>query len=484
MESMQMNKKYSDCHPKGKPGVRFPLADVPVDPYNVGARRTHIEAFLRHMELYDEKTLAEAKAESIAILSLRLHQEGLERVGTPFFEFLVDVGVWMFFFKGENPSPIWPWNVPPPRQDDLAQGASPLYAAWLKDEAKKEASKKPEAPNDPATTVAQPTEQAVAAHAAEASIASTSTLPSAPETETETTTAPPARVLPPAQGLSSSRWADEMEIDDDPPALPHTVTLSPKVTEQNRGELLAPKEPSRSKRLDIWRALNRSDLFVAPVCGPFEVLLPEWLDFNALVWGPKGADFAYMHKELIDEDLVITWATTNKGVPSKLIVGFRDGKVGSHIPLCKMDRLGLLFTRVTNWAVDAYAGNPKSLASSLGVARVLDNESMYEPFKPRGSLSKAWQDIKESMHHAHRRAGDASAFKEKLAPQVVEILKTCNPAQNIKTWALGQRATSRFRIMLATLIWQELGDDKAKLAAYNWSREANASLANNTGASQ
>ncbi|KAJ4309804.1 hypothetical protein N0V84_011313 [Fusarium piperis] len=168
-----------------------------------------------------------------------------------------------------------------------------------------------------------------------------------------------------------------MEIDDDPPALPSTATLSFRVTRQNRGNMVAPKEPSRSKRLDIWRALNRSDHWVAPVCGPFEVILPEWLDFDTLVWGPQGADFAYMHKELIDEDLMITWGIKD-GVPSKLIMGFRDGNEDSHIPLCKMDRLGFLFSRVTNWAAEAYGGSPRSLLAFLSAARVLGNESILD----------------------------------------------------------------------------------------------------------
>ncbi|RSL59910.1 hypothetical protein CEP54_007063 [Fusarium duplospermum] len=395
MEQKQI--KYTDCHPRGKPGVRFPLADAHVDPHNIEARRAHMIAFLRHMELYSEKSWAEARASSIAALSMRLHREGFGKVSTSYFELLVDFGVWRCFFKNENPSPSWPWMVPPQR-DDLTQGASPLYAAWLKDQVKQEASKKPEAPNDPATIVAEPAEQVVAAHVAEASTASTSALLPAAEIETKTettaTTEAPARVLPPPQVPSSSRWADEMEVDDDPPALPSGVTLSPPLTRRNGGQWFAPKEPSRSKRLDIWLALNRSDHWVAPICGPFEVLLPEWMDFGALVWGPEGAHFAHMHKELIDEDLVVTWATEN-GVPKRLIVGFRDDDEGSRTPLCKMDRLGFLFTRVTNWVDDVYDGSTQSLLSHLSLSRNTANESMYQPLKPGSRLCLAWEESRK-----------------------------------------------------------------------------------------
>lgn len=92
-----MRKKYSDCHPEGKPGVRFPLADVPVDPHNLGARRAHIVAFLRHMELYDEEKMAKAKASIIDTLCSRLHKQGLKQVSAPHFEFFVDLGVWIYF---------------------------------------------------------------------------------------------------------------------------------------------------------------------------------------------------------------------------------------------------------------------------------------------------------------------------------------------------------------------------------------------------
>ncbi|KAJ4307377.1 hypothetical protein N0V84_012780 [Fusarium piperis] len=97
MESKQM--KYGDCHPKGKPGVRFPLADVDVDPYNIGARRAHMVAFLRHMELYDEESWAQATASAIAAISSCLHNAGWEKVGIPYFEFVVDRGVWIFYWR-------------------------------------------------------------------------------------------------------------------------------------------------------------------------------------------------------------------------------------------------------------------------------------------------------------------------------------------------------------------------------------------------
>ena len=42
--------KYGECHPEGKPGFLFPLAYAEIDPYNIGARRAHIVAFLKHME--------------------------------------------------------------------------------------------------------------------------------------------------------------------------------------------------------------------------------------------------------------------------------------------------------------------------------------------------------------------------------------------------------------------------------------------------
>lgn len=89
--------KYSDCHPKGKPGVQFPLAGVDVDPYNTGARRAHIVAFLRHMERYDETKLAEARASSIAALCGKLHKAGWKKVGIPYFEFAVDRAIWIYF---------------------------------------------------------------------------------------------------------------------------------------------------------------------------------------------------------------------------------------------------------------------------------------------------------------------------------------------------------------------------------------------------
>ncbi|KAL2681355.1 hypothetical protein Neosp_008966 [[Neocosmospora] mangrovei] len=91
------------------------------------------------------------------------------------------------------------------------------------------------------------------------------------------------RTLPPAQGLSASRWA--------PPPVPLVAlnALPPKATPPvPRGSMVCPPVPSLAARQHVWKAKYGDGLRDEPVCGPFDVRIPCWIEFEELIWGTSS----------------------------------------------------------------------------------------------------------------------------------------------------------------------------------------------------
>ncbi|EEU41162.1 uncharacterized protein NECHADRAFT_83302 [Fusarium vanettenii 77-13-4] len=91
------------------------------------------------------------------------------------------------------------------------------------------------------------------------------------------------RTLPPAQGLNASRWA--------PPPVPLVAlnALPPKATPPiPRGSMVCPPVPSLAARQHVWKAKYGDGLRDEPVCGPFEVRISCWIEFEELIWGTSS----------------------------------------------------------------------------------------------------------------------------------------------------------------------------------------------------
>ncbi|KAF4992939.1 hypothetical protein FDECE_13554 [Fusarium decemcellulare] len=126
---------YINFCPPGKPGIRFPLKNTHVDPANVEARRAHIVAFMKHMEVYtDDEDWARMKAGVVEQLCSMLRKRGAKRVSHTFFEYGVDVGMWNKLLGHLEPAPKWPWTriyMPKPRDLEEGECESKVYAEWL-----------------------------------------------------------------------------------------------------------------------------------------------------------------------------------------------------------------------------------------------------------------------------------------------------------------------------------------------------------------
>ncbi|KAF4997029.1 hypothetical protein FDECE_12224 [Fusarium decemcellulare] len=127
-----------------------------------------------------------------------------------------------------------------------------------------------------------------------------------------------------------------------PASLPSSPVTSAAMT--------SPPIPCEAQRAMFW--LLMSGIMDDPeamegVCGPFEIQLPQQLDFEALVWGPGGSLFDAIQNNMLDEDMAIAWFCDNDGRPDKLIVGFSQQVEDADYANCV--RLWRCFNQVWAW---------------------------------------------------------------------------------------------------------------------------------------
>ncbi|KAF4448067.1 hypothetical protein F53441_8459 [Fusarium austroafricanum] len=103
-----------------------------VDPLDLDARRVHMEAFFKHLELWDETKVKKLREQAVEGLCVKLDTKNRLDVGLQYFEYSVDRIVWANIFhraKKLPDKPEWPWSEVPDLQD-MSDGTSPVYREW------------------------------------------------------------------------------------------------------------------------------------------------------------------------------------------------------------------------------------------------------------------------------------------------------------------------------------------------------------------
>lgn len=336
----------------------------------------------------------------------------------------------------------------------MSEGLSPIYVQWLKehpladkssDEASavaKNAASKAEAPaagssEQPSAAVEPESEPAAEASASqpepepqpEPQVAEDKSGPE-PELASGRSPAPASyevvfrpkteakRTRAPAQGLSSSRWA--------PPPSPLVAldALPPKASPPvPRDSMVCPPVPSLAARQHAWKVMFGDGRSGQPVCGPFEVRIPCWIEFEELVWGHSGQTFAKA-RDVIPRDISISWevepASANggkdaslsvdyEGRPYKLVVGFSKG--ADHTNRANQSLLMAVFSSVVGWAGLAHIGTSMTLADYLTVNLGRQDAGFIGPLSgPRNPARAFYEQGQENT-----LAAQQAARKEKSA---------------------------------------------------------------------
>lgn len=125
----------------------------------------------------------------------------------------------------------------------------------------------------------------------------------------------------------------------------------------------APPVPGRDTRRQVWEKLFGGLWGSGPVCGPFEIELPQNLPFEFPVWGQNGSQLNAINT-LIDDRLRISWAPCQSApgasVAKRLIVGF-SSKVGKDDAIVNSANHFLLLSlwrQVRKWCVSTGRQQP------------------------------------------------------------------------------------------------------------------------------
>ncbi|KAM5378174.1 hypothetical protein ACJA88_005908 [Fusarium oxysporum] len=201
-----------------------------------------------------------------------------------------------------------------------------------------------------------------------------------------------------------------------------------------------------------------------PLLGPFELALPDWLDFHDLVLH----DF---HKiatnKLIDEDIVIAWRI-EENHPVSLIVGPSPLKNHAEGDIPFGLRVRSNWLRVAAWIVDAYRGSPVRLVDYLwDYQRWVVCHGESEPFHVYQHLHGVWQDITDNPDEAAAAARMNRENMDKWLPEVHAILT--QPRDNVEllleNWVRREgKDHTKGRTIIARDAWARV----ALNAAYSW----------------
>ncbi|WAO92424.1 Hypothetical protein NCS54_00993300 [Fusarium falciforme] len=498
----------------------------PNDVPSLAARRAHMDVVFRQHGPYTEKMMAASRAKAVRTICFALRGYKKIRVSQVYFEYLVDLTIWdNWMFYNELPGtgvpfPECPWAEIRPDPSDMSEGLSLIYAQWLRDNFpdekhdgkapafasdEKTASKAPETPAAGSTEqppVAaepepepEPEPESVAAesqleHESDAAEPETIAAEDMPGPEPEPASAPsvPAshevvfrpkteakRTRAPAQGLSSSRWAP-------PPTLLVAADAqrpkgSPPIP---RGSMVCPPVPSLAAREHAWKATFGDGLRDEPFCGPFEVRIPCWIEFEELIWGHNGQIFAKV-RDIIHRDLAISWedekptsvkggqgmplSVDYEGRPYKLIVGFSKGV--DHTHGANQSLLLALWNSVAGWAGLAHIGTSMTLAEYLRVNQARQDAVVIGTMSgPRNPVRALYKESQENTLAAQQAARKEKCAMERWQCEVHEILQ--NPieiaTERLDGWVMASGHDMDLRITVAERVWAMSVSDPVKMA--------------------
>lgn len=283
------------------------------------------------------------------------------------------------------------------------------------------------------------------------------------------------RTLAPAQGLSSSRWA--------PPPAPLVAldALPPKTSPPvPRGSMACPPVPSLAAREHVWKAKYGDGFRHEPVCGPFEVRIPCWIEFEELIWGHNGQIFAKV-QGLIHRDLAISWedekptslkggqdmslSVDYEGRPCKLIVGFSKGVDHTNGP--NQSLLLGLWNSVLGWAGLSHVGTSMTLAEYLRVNQARQDAVVISTTSgPKNPVRALYEQGQENALVAQQAARKERSAMDQWQSEVHQILQ--NPievaTERLNGWVVAGDRDMDLRITVAERVWVTSVSDPVKMA--------------------
>ncbi|KAF4342766.1 hypothetical protein FBEOM_3288 [Fusarium beomiforme] len=278
-------------------------------------------------------------------------------------------------------------------------------------------------------------------------------------------------------GLAQSCWANR---EDDGWDHPYLSSLDPKIQvredfgARNKEGVEEPRLPTMALREKIWdTVVERRAWPSGPIVAPFELALPEWLDFHDLIYH----EFDRIEKEkLLDEDIVIAWRVV-KNRPVSLILGPDPRELHAH----EERRFWILvrsnWWRVAFWLAGAYSGSPVRLVDYLRQYEKLAEKNLdCNSEESIVHLVKAWYSITQDPLYAHEEARAARDKLDNWTPQIHAIL--CQPRDKVESlleqWVYRAKFQGYIvtRLDFARAIWAQV----ATIKAYDWHHRMSAKL--------
>ncbi|KAF5668068.1 hypothetical protein FHETE_5334 [Fusarium heterosporum] len=112
------------------PGLPDPTK---IDPCDINARRAFIEAYFKDDGRFVPADLERRYIYSVKGMAQRFHDAGFLEVSHPYFEYMVDQGVWVQSFaalKNTSLGRPWPWGAKPSISIQRSQVFSQAYRQW------------------------------------------------------------------------------------------------------------------------------------------------------------------------------------------------------------------------------------------------------------------------------------------------------------------------------------------------------------------
>ncbi|SCO15932.1 uncharacterized protein FFB20_14877 [Fusarium fujikuroi] len=466
---------------------------------NLSSRRLHMEAFFKHLGIWNSSKVAETREKCVEKYCEFLDERGYTTINQEYFEYQVDSLVWHNFLKRKKvltKANEWPWSDTVPTKDDATAPVSVKYRDWLRRKSDAKGKGKALVHQDPAAPVTG--ESSKAAQGIRSAAAGASK-PSAAAPDQDHAT---WRTRKSAKGkkVALQKPADEKAPENTAPpaaslAAVHAVTQQIKEiqldsaekreADQKKAEEAAARQQTARKFFDAelariealkhdapdekgldwvegeqaiwpdpyidpkdslpvredwgvhnwdkvdacplpdkdlcemlwWRTVNkpRPD----PITGPFEMALPDWLDFHDLVLH----DFQRIAmNKLIDSDIAICWRVKG-GYPVSLVVGPAPSMDHDGDDMSLGMRVRSTWMKVATWLGNAYSGSPGRLADYLHnrmwwVVR----KGEWEDLKAVPHLIDTWERITSDPDTAIANARMNRDNMDKWVPEIHAIL--------------------------------------------------------------
>ncbi|KAF5585748.1 uncharacterized protein FSUBG_12337 [Fusarium subglutinans] len=272
-----------------------------------------------------------------------------------------------------------------------------------------------------------------------------------------------------ADGCPEDDWQHFEEFDDrkaiNPMNEPIPVRHDFGVNEVN---WTGPMAPNPEYLEDIWDDLHLRKYRVGPICGPFEIALPKWMDFHDLVLGNDGSLFDMIEDEgLIDTDVMITWSVGNHG-PISLIVGPKPTRKFDSQDKNQWLRVRNTWMKVGEWVAGVYKGHPHRLTDFLRYRQ--QQEIMGVSFMSLDDvvslLVRLWDKISEDEEKAALEAQITREDLDLWIPQIHAILgqEYEYASQIAKAWVFRDGSNEIQRLRAIEYAWALF----EPVQAYEW----------------